>query len=269
MDNADQQIKNLRLRLSKLIEDRRSAGATVAQEATEPIPHNVQIEAAEVLSRDEPQVVTSADSDSNRDVVASAELVKSSQGFGEDISVDEYMEQLLARMQTEDDVAPREHVESVPVRPAPSPSAEIDTTPEKNIPKPEPEQAQVVQPSKPTRDRQQEDVDKMRAKLDSFREVANETARRAVAKSVSEQGRQRIRQKMIAMAITWVFTAILFLTGLILSAQIPNLALLGLGVSLTTTIVWYLEFRSHQNFVKTECKSAQEPTVPEDESERQ
>ena len=124
-------------------------------------------------------------------------------------SVAAYMEQLLSRSQTASAAEPSEEEAPTPViddPPPADPPAADDVAPaaEKEA---EPD---AEKPARSGRRLDENDIAKMRANIDSMREIANQSARSAVAKHYSQKLAMTYQVKLILTIVGGVITAVLF-----------------------------------------------------------
>ncbi|WP_437225628.1 FHA domain-containing protein [Planctomicrobium sp. SH661] len=132
----------------------------------------------------------------------------SSMGHSDDgeVSVEAYMERLLARTRQPHQ---QSQPESKPVAPAPAPRPVIEA-PVKAATEPVP----VEEPVKKVRKLDEGAKKSMRANLHSFREVANQSARIAVAKSKHTQKSSLLRNMIILNSFGWATAAALLTSSI-------------------------------------------------------
>ncbi len=185
---------------------------------------------------------------------------ESLEGNGED-SVADYMERLLARtrrgapaMQTsvkKKVIAPPEKVESESI------SAPLLEQVEKNIEK------------KRKLDSTEKEV--MRANLDSFRELANQSARNAVAKSLASRAQSTLTLYLTGISIGWLLTLVLFTSELWTGNPQRTFGVISALISLALTVKTLLVYLDVQRNLSTSIATFEmvsEPTLNEAENEQ-
>ena len=157
---------------------------------------------------------------------------------GGEVSVDDYMERLLARTQSGAKFSQSQYVKQ---QTTPSTSSKQSPPPSSNSPDVKDREPvnrdQIMTPS-PRRTEKPAlgfGEDEMRAKLDSFRAVANMSAREAVSKSIAEREQARFKTLWIGTLLCWTLT--LVMVGWIIEAGASILTILAAGGSLGASLM--------------------------------
>jgi hypothetical protein len=175
----------------------------------------------------------------------------------DEFSVASYMEQLLARARKEpkepetDSAAPMK-----PVAPSVSPPASVVPRKmeqaEKDNPLPDEEPKTKARKLKP------DEKELLRADLDSFRNLANLSARTAVARSTCQKSRSSLRPLTIASVAGWSVSGLLFQADRWLGGPQPVLTSLAVLLSTVLTLMALHRFRS----IRQSARPAQPPAGP-------
>ncbi|MCA8996536.1 MAG: hypothetical protein KDA80_06120 [Planctomycetaceae bacterium] len=180
-----------------------------------------------------------------------------------DDSIAKYMERLLARSNGGSAETPRP--------PAPKPQKSI---PEPAVAEPVPATApsaileEAPAKAKSARKLRPEERDAIRANMDSFREVANISARTAVAKSSAVRKMSAFRFTTIAMGVAWVTSLALAITELVMYTGIHLPTIVSAGLALLLSAVWtikYQEIRHLRNTAKDPLSESGEMRISEPE----
>ena len=184
-----------------------------------------------------------------------------------DDSVAAYMEQLLARMRRGNSSS-ESTSSSAQSTASSTPTPQVETA---AVPDPEPvpqhDEIDSVEVERPTaRTLNPEEKEAMRANLDSFRQLANSSARTAVATSQSLRMRSRVRMSLYLSMATWAVSALLLSAEhwSDQSQQLPGLMLMliAAGISLWTLLSWLRVKQTEQTLPAGQLNSNE----PESES---